>query len=151
MCQANPLSYQLASLRSGIEKSGEFVFLLSMELQGIFDSAEKTVESSTDAQTAQPRQPATAVRLGGTIRLKRGRPPYSTTDDPLVRDIAGRMRKREFTTVWDAVEHAFAQERSRFAGNGTEENLKARIRKKVGKELKKLDDIGLIADPNFSI
>ena len=34
MCQANPLSYQLASLRSGIEKSGEFVFLLSGGIAG---------------------------------------------------------------------------------------------------------------------
>ena len=164
MCQASPLSYQLASLRSGIEKLGEFVFLLSGELRGVLDPSGDNAESSTDEQTnrihlapdpvdapVQQLQPSPADRLGGSIRPKRGRPPYSTTDDPLVRDIAGRFRKREFTTVWDAVEHAFAQERSRFAGNGTEENLKARIRKKVGKELKNLDDIGLIADPIFSI
>jgi hypothetical protein len=53
-----------------------------------------------------------------------------------VRDIAGRIKTGEFTTVSDAVEHAFAQERGRFVGFATEENLKARVRKKVGAQLR---------------
>ncbi len=149
MCQASPSSYQLASLRSGIEKLGEFVFLLSGELLDILDSTGKTADNWADEQGNRRRLAAESAIAGGAARLllspnadrrsthlKRGRPAFSSTDAPLVSNIADRIRKREFTTVSDAVEHAFAQERSRFAGSGTEENLKARIRKKVGKELR---------------
>jgi hypothetical protein len=151
MCQASPLSYPHASLQPGIKKSGEFVFLLSGELLDILDPTPKNADDSADEQgnrgrfaaesaiaggPARPLLSPNAARLSGSTHVKRGRPAFSSTDAPLVRDIAGRIRKREFTTVSDAVEHAFAQERSRFAGAGTEENLKARVRKKVGKELR---------------
>jgi hypothetical protein len=160
----NPMSISL-KIGSDASRHSDFAFLPSGELLGLFEASGEPRPDSAIEQGSPGHLPPTSVAVEGATSpfqlsgsaglegrraLKRGRPGYSVNDAPLVADIAGRFIRGEFATISEAVEHAFIKERDRFTGFATEENLKARVRKKVGARLRQLDDIGSVADPNIS-
>jgi hypothetical protein len=147
LCPGTPLSIGVGADREPSDPRG-FAFLLSGEVPGWFHPSDNPCRSSADEQIG-----------GGHVAsrppdahhpLKRGRPGYSVTDGPLVIDIVDRVTRGEFATVSEAVEHAFVFERDRFTGFATEENLKARVRKKVGQELRGRTKMDRLFGPNIS-
>jgi hypothetical protein len=160
----NPVSISL-QIGSDASRPSDFAFLLSGELLGLFEASGETRPDSVIERGGPGRLSPASVAVEGATgplqlfgsaglkgrrALKRGRPGYSMNDAPLVDDIAGRIIRSEFATISEAVENAFTKERDRFTGFATEENLKARVRKKVGERLRQLDDIESVADPNIS-